>query len=95
VITTKKELYEYMIADNNWLKPIGIKDRIVNQFARYPSFVLRKYLRYLRKQEYYINTANNNKLKGLLGLYYERKKNVNFLIKSRDTSYLNYSLLYE
>ena len=37
--------------------------------------ILRKYLYYLRKQEYYINTAKGNKVKGILGLYYERKKN--------------------
>ena len=29
----------------------------------------------LRKQEYYINTAKGNKIKGFMGLYYERKKN--------------------
>lgn len=40
----------------------------------YPSHVLRKYFRYLRKQEYYINTANGSKRKGLLAVYYEGKE---------------------
>lgn len=75
VISSKKDFYEYIQADNNWLRPMNIKDKIIERFANYPSFVLRKYLYYLRKQEYYINTANGNKLKGLIGLYFERKKN--------------------
>ena len=75
VITSKKELNEYLLADNNWLRPKCIKDEIIERFANYPSYVLRKYLQCLRKQEYYINTAKNNKLKGMLGLYFERKKN--------------------
>ena len=47
----------------------------MERFLQYPSYSLKKFLRYLRKQEYYINTAKDSKLKGLLALYYERKKN--------------------
>lgn len=75
MITSKKELYEYIEADNNWFEPKNLKEKIVERIADYPSYVLRKYLYCLRKQEYYINTANGNKLKGLMGLYFERKKN--------------------
>ena len=75
MITSKIELKEYISADNDWLRPVGIKQKVIERFVRYPSFALRKYLLYLRKQEYYINTANGNRIKGLLGLYFERKKN--------------------
>ena len=39
-----------------------------------PESYINKYLLYLRKQEYYQNTAEGNKIKSLLGLFYERKK---------------------
>lgn len=75
MITSKKEFCEYVQADNTWLRPTNIKGEIVERFACYPSYALRKYLYYLRKQEYYINTARGNKFKGIMGIYYERKKN--------------------
>lgn len=75
VIASKKDLYGYLSVDNDWLRPKNFKTKMIERFLNYPSFVLRKYLLYLRKQEYYINTAGKSKLKGLLGLYYERKKN--------------------
>lgn len=75
MILSKTDLQEYILADNHWLLPVTFKDKIIERAASYPSHILRKYLRYLRKQEYYINTANGNKLKGLLAIYYEGKKN--------------------
>ena len=75
MIRSKKDLKEYIAADNCWGNMNGLKGNIIPRFAHYPSYELKKFLFYLRKQEYYINTANGNKLKGLLGLYYERKKN--------------------
>lgn len=75
MITSKSDLYEYLNTDNNWLLPQNKKEKIIEKYANYPSYTLKKYLYYLRKQEYYINTANKNKVKGILGLYYERKKN--------------------
>ena len=75
MITSKKDLVEYIKADNQWLIPVTIKEKVIECVASYPSRILRKYLRYLRKQEYYINTANGSKWKGLLAVYYEGKKN--------------------
>lgn len=75
MIQSKKDLQEYILADNTWLLPNNLKERLLEKSANYPSYLLKKYLVYLRKQEYYINTARRNKLKGLLGIYYERKKN--------------------
>lgn len=75
LITSKRELYEFLLADNNWLRPVKVKEKFIERVANYPSYALRKYLKFLRKQEYYINTARGNKLKGLLGIYFEGKKN--------------------
>ena len=75
MITSKKDLMEYIKADNQWLIPVTIKEKVIECVASYPSRILRKYLRYLRKQEYYINTANGSKWKGLLAVYYEGRQN--------------------
>lgn len=75
MIASKKDLEEYTRADNQWLLPATYKEKIIEHVAAYPSCVLRKYLRYLRKQEYYINTANGSRWKGFLAVYYEGKKN--------------------
>lgn len=75
MINSKKELKEYIAADNSWYGYCNFKLRIIATIAHYPGWRLKKYLYYLRKQEYYINTANGNKAKGLLGLYYEGQKN--------------------
>lgn len=65
MITSKSDLYEYLNTDNNWLLPQNKKEKIIEKYANYPSYTLKKYLYYLRKQEYYINTANKNKVKGM------------------------------
>lgn len=75
MILSKQDLREYIKADNHWLLPGSRKDRLVEWLSAYPTRTLRRYLRYLRKQEYYINTAHGNKIKGFLSLYYEGKKN--------------------
>lgn len=75
MILSKKDLIEYIEADNQWLIPTTNKEKVIECFTSYPSHILRKYLRYLRKQEYYINTANGSKWKGFLAIYYEGKKN--------------------
>ena len=75
MITTKEELREYIAADNSWYKAEGMKNKLVAMIAHYPGRQIKQYLRYLRKQEYYINTACGNKFKGILGVFYERKKN--------------------
>lgn len=75
MINSRKELKEYIAADNSWYNLWGLKSKIIAVIAHYPDFRLKKFLYYLRKQEYYINTANGNKVKGLLGLYYEGRKN--------------------
>lgn len=75
MITSKKELKEYIEADNIWYSPKSIKDKIIAFICMYPQRNFKRYLYFLRKQEYYINTANSSKLKGFLGMLYEGKKN--------------------
>lgn len=75
MICDKKTLREYIAADNNWLIPKGVKQQAISRFAAYQALPLKRYLKYLRYQEYYINTACGNKLKGFCALYFERKKN--------------------
>lgn len=76
MITSKKELKEYIASDNTWYIPWTLKEKLIASIAHYPQWELRRFLYFLRKQEYYINTANGNKVKGLLGIYYERRKNI-------------------
>ena len=72
MIADKKELIHYMNLDNTYAK---VNDRLRNMKVVHDSeYYITKYLVYLRKQEYYINTAGTNRVKKLLALYYERKK---------------------
>ena len=72
MIADKKELIHYMNLDNTYAK---VNDRLRNMKVVHDSeYCITKYLVYLRKQEYYINTAGTNRVKKLLALYYERKK---------------------
>ena len=75
MISSKSELRKFIRSDNNYLNQI--RDKKSNFFMRLvhnEEYMICRYLRYLRKQEYYINTANSNKIKSCLALYYERKK---------------------
>ena len=75
MIQSKKDLLEYMKADNCYLPPENIKQKLIMRFTCFPPYMLKRYLTLLRKQEYYLNTANGNMIKKFLALYYERKKN--------------------
>lgn len=75
MITNKKTLIEYLSLDNQWLNPKNTKERIIQWITYDPARALRRYLYFLRKQEYYINTGKGNKVKQYLALYYEGRKN--------------------
>lgn len=75
MITSKSDLKKYIKADNHWQLPCTPKENVVEYAAAYPSRTLRKFLHLLRKQEYYLNTANGSKWKGFLAVYYEGRKN--------------------
>ena len=75
MITSKSDLRDYIQADNSWYCPKGWKEKVVAALARYPQRDLKRFLYFLRKQEYYINTARGNKFRGFLAIYYEGRKN--------------------
>lgn len=75
MITSKQELREYLEADNAWYRPRSLKEKLVAAIAHYPQRDLKRYLYFLRMQEYCINTAGKNRLNGLRGIYYEGRKN--------------------
>lgn len=73
MINSKKDLNTFILCDNVFSK----QDKKRTQYMKCihdPESYVNKYLLFLRKQEYYLNTAKGNKLKSLLGLLYERKK---------------------
>lgn len=72
MIRNKKDLAEYILSDNSFAKESG-RQKCMKR-VHDTEYYISKYLEYLRKQEYYINTANSNVLKKFLSLYYERKK---------------------
>ena len=75
MIRSKKDLERYLYNDNGYLNDIrDKKSRFFMMIVHDAEYYICKYLKMLRKQEYYINTSNGNKIKGLLSLYYERKK---------------------
>ena len=75
MIKSKEDLRAYINEDNNFLRPICVKAKIIDIYTYTPMRLLRRYLSALRKMEYYLNTSHSNKFKKFLTLFYERKKN--------------------
>ncbi len=73
MIREKSDLKSYILCDNSFSKQDKQREKYMKRIHDPESYV-NKYLFYLRKQEYYLNTAGGNKFKSLLGLVYERKK---------------------
>lgn len=70
MITTKQELKEYIERDMDFFHHFSIKEQVILRLTQDPSWVIKRYLFFLRKEEYYFNTHKN-----LRYLYYFRKKN--------------------
>ena len=75
MIQNKTDLQEYLAADIHLGVPTTRKQSFVTAFCRELYYMLNRYLTLLRKEEYIVNTAKGNKLKGALGLYYDRCRN--------------------
>lgn len=73
MINSKKDLNSFILCDNVFSKQDKKRTEYMKRIHDSESCI-NKYLKYLRKQEYYLNTAGGNKFKSLLGLFYERKK---------------------
>lgn len=75
MISSKEDLNRYICNDNGYLHDIRNKKcKFFMWLVHDAEYYICRYLKMLRKQEYYINTANGNKFKSFLALYYERKK---------------------
>ena len=75
MIQSTKDLKEYLSVESKLYRSWSKKQRLVSRICKEPVYMIMKYLIYLRKEEYFINTANGSRIKGTLGLFYERKKN--------------------
>lgn len=75
MINSKEDLKRFIKSDNAYLNDIrDKKTRFFMYLVHDTEYYICKYLKLLRKQEYYINTRGRSKLKAILSLYYERKK---------------------
>ena len=73
---SKKELKEYIVSDNTYFRDKSKKARFWMSMVNDPESQISKFTEFLRKEEYYANTnLKKGKLKILLRLYYQRRKN--------------------
>lgn len=75
MICSKSDLKKYMSADMAFYAQYAKRDRLMAMVTRDPVYLIRKYIKYLRKEEYYCN-ARKDFLGKLCFLYYFRKKNI-------------------
>ncbi len=75
MIQTKKDLAEYLAADNAWYNEKRWKRRLIDRFTNEPYYVLKKYLILLRKYEYHYNNSAGSRFHTYIGFFYCRKKN--------------------
>lgn len=73
-ITNRDKMKMFMSRDMNFYYALSRKERFMYWLVADPLYYLAKYVRCLRKEEYYFNTKTN-KIATLLYLYYFRKKN--------------------
>ena len=75
MIKTKQDLAEYIAADNSWYHQTNWKWRLIDAFTCAPYYMLKKYLKLLRKYEYHLNNSKGSHFHTYIGYYYERRKN--------------------
>lgn len=75
MILTKEDLRACLAADNSWYQPRGVKQNLIAWVTHSPELQLKRYLRFLRRLEYHINTASGHPFRRYTALYYERRKN--------------------
>ena len=73
MIRSHSDLREYIESDNKADYPMTLKQKLISAYGHYPTYTIKRYLKYLRKQEYYVNTAKKNIIKRFLAIYYGRK----------------------
>lgn len=76
MIKTKNDLREYINADNWYYdKHYPKNEQKLFVFLHDPQYKIRKYKLYLRKEEYYLNKENKNKIDTIFRLINLRRKN--------------------
>lgn len=75
MIQSKADLKAYLAADMAFYQNYSRYDRLIACLTQDPIYLVLRYVRFLRKEEYYFNTGRNF-LGKLGGLYYFRRKNV-------------------
>lgn len=74
MIKNKSDLQEYLNSDMQFYNSFSSKERIILWYTQDPAYIISKYIRYLRKEEYYSN-CRKDRLGKLIGLLYLRQKN--------------------
>lgn len=76
MISNKFDLKDYLKSDNYDFNKKSKKEKLISKFCRYPEYSIMRFKKYLRYSEFYFNTCKNNKLRYVIALWYERKKNI-------------------
>ena len=74
MISNKNDLKEYILADMYFYHAMPSRDKFVSRLTHDPLYEIVKYLRLLRKEEYYFN-CRKDKLGKMFGLSYLKQKN--------------------
>lgn len=75
MIKSKKDLFEYMQRDMNFYHDYDKREQFIRKIIRDPSYEIMRYVKYLRKEEYYYNVRKDF-IGKFMYLFYFRKKNV-------------------
>ena len=74
MIESKTDLKRYIAEDMSFYHQYTKRDRLILRCIQDPAYLIVRYLRFLRKEEYYANTRKDI-LGKLLYFYYFRRKN--------------------
>ena len=74
MIESKADLKRYLAEDMSFYHQYAKRDRLILRCIQDPAYLIVRYLRFLRKEEYYANTRKDI-LGKLLYFYYFRRKN--------------------
>ena len=75
MIESKADLKRYITEDMSFYHQYSRRDRLILWFIQDPAYLIARYLRFLRKEEYFFNVRQDC-LGKILYLYYFRKKNL-------------------
>ena len=74
MIQTKQDLKEYLSADMKFYSSYNKKDKLIFRICQDSFYYIYKYIKFLRKEEYYAN-IHSSKFNTLMCLWYYKRKN--------------------